>query len=241
LTADQDKLATSTTRTGDIRQVFRSPVVLAVWWIWVVFAVANLVDLAVQGHDHISLVAALILILVTGVMYVAAWRPRVVAEDAELTIVNPLRDHRIGWAAVSGVEAAEMLRVRCEWPGGRKAFYAWAVNSSRRRQITAQLRAERAERRARPRRDGAGGGFGAPRPAPAPAPAPAAVQAPDPNDADRVISVLKTRADGARAGARDGAMTEPYDGAARPLSTWYWPAFAAIVVPALALVIAILV
>ncbi|HWG01759.1 MAG TPA: PH domain-containing protein [Trebonia sp.] len=236
MTADQDQAAAGT-RPEDTRQVFRSSVVRAVWWVWVAFAVANLIDLAVQGRDHISLVAALILILITGVMYVAAWRPRIIADDAALTIVNPLRDHRIGWAAVSGVDMREMLRVRCEWAGGQRTVYAWAINTSRRRQVTAQLRADR---RARPRRggfgSGAGGGlhgglgsgydapadgFGAPRPAPA--------TRPDPNEAGHVVAALNAHADEA-----------PAASAARPLSTWRWQAFAAIGVPALALVIAIL-
>ena len=33
-------------------QTFRSPFAVAIWWLWVLFAVGNLIDLAVQGHDH---------------------------------------------------------------------------------------------------------------------------------------------------------------------------------------------
>jgi hypothetical protein len=193
-----------------------------VWWIWVLFAVGNLVDLAVQGHDHVSLVAALILVLVTGVMYATVQRPRVVADDEALTIVNPLRDHHIGWSAVAGAEAGELVRVRCE--GRRRAIYAWAIYSSRRRQDVAQMRAQRMTRSRR--RDPATRGYGDPTGAAA-----VARTATEPNDSERLVAAIIARADESRALARPEA---------RPLvSAWHWPAVAAIVIPALALVIAI--
>ena len=81
-------------------QTFRSPTAVIIWWVWLLFAAANLVDLAVQGRDHVSLVAAAILVLATGVAYVTAQRPRVIADSAGVTVVNPLRDHHIGWACL---------------------------------------------------------------------------------------------------------------------------------------------
>jgi len=92
-------------------QVFRSPTAIIVWWVWVLFAVANLIDLAVQGRDRLSLVAAAILVLLTGIAYVTAQRPRVIADSAGITIVNPLRDYRIGWAGVTRVDLADLLRM----------------------------------------------------------------------------------------------------------------------------------
>ncbi len=127
-----------------------------IWWLWVLFAVGNLIDLAVQGRDHLSLVAAFTLLLVTGIVYMTAQRPRIVADADGLTITNPLRDHRVGWAAVAGADPTDLLRVRCEWPDGdgtaRRAIYSWAVHSSRRRQVTAEMRAQRQSRQADPRR-----------------------------------------------------------------------------------------
>jgi hypothetical protein len=222
------------------RQTFRSPFAVAIWWLWVLFAVGNLVDLAVQGRDHLSVVAGFILVLVTGVVYVTAQRPRILAGD-DLTVVNPLRDHRIGWAAVARVEASDLVRVRCEWPTGdgtgepgtgepgtgepavgRRVIYSWAVQTTRRRQLTAQIRAERRRPRQRTR---SAAGFGA-RPEPAPDP-------PTVGDVGHVVAALTACAEQAQA-ANPGQRAEP------PVSTWYWPAFAAILVPALALVIAIL-
>jgi len=154
-------------------QVFRSPTAVAIWWLWVLFAVANLIDLAVQGRDYASLVAAAILVLATGVAYVAAQRPRVIADKAGITVVNPLRDHHIGWARVSEVDLADLLRVHCNLDGpgpgqdGKrtKIIYCWAVHYSRRRKLAAESKARRAAARTasgRPSFGGFGGtgGFG---------------------------------------------------------------------------------
>jgi len=88
----------------DGRQVFRSPIAAVVWWIWVLFAVGNLIDLAVQGRDHLSAVAACTLLVVTGIVYATAQRPRIIADDDGLAIVNPLRVHQVGWPAVVGFD-----------------------------------------------------------------------------------------------------------------------------------------
>jgi hypothetical protein len=213
------------------REVFRSPASVVIWWLWVLFAVANLVDLAVQGRDHLALVAAFILLFVTGVVYVTALRPRVIADAAGMTVVNPLSDHRVGWAAVSAADTTELLRVRCEWPDGdrtrRRAIYAWAVYSSRRRKASAEMRAQRQQRRAARGIGGNGlGGYGAP-PVKAPEPVPLGV------DADAVVATITARAERVRA-------DEPGTPATAPLSTWNWPAIAAVAVPGLALVIAAL-
>jgi Bacterial PH domain len=218
------------------RQVFRSPGAVAVWWLWTLFAAGNLIDLAVQGRDRLSLVAAFILLFVTGIMYVAAERPRITAGADGLTITNPLRDHHVEWAAVAGADPCELLRVRCEWPDrdgtARRAIYAWAVHSSRRRQVTTEMRARR---HAQPQgsRSGSGtSGLGRARPFGAPEPATAS----DPLrlDVSRVIATLTERAEKARL---DTPGTRP----APPVSTWDLTALASIVVPGLALLIIALV
>jgi hypothetical protein len=210
-------------------KTFRSPFAILIWWLWVLFAVGNLIDLAVQGRDHLSLVAAFILVLVTGVVQVAAQRPRIIAGPDELKIVNPLRDHRVVWAAVAGFEATDLVRVRCEWPAGKRAIYSWAVHSSRRRRLTAQVRAERQSRR-RGAGVSAGRGFGVFGSSPEAASPPAT---PTGADVEHVISELTALAGQAKAAA-------PEQQAVPPVSIWYWPAFAAIAVPALALLIVVL-
>jgi hypothetical protein len=219
-------------------EVFRSPAAAAVWWIWLLFAVANLIDIAVQGRDHLSVVAAGTLLVITGVVYVTALRPKIVADDDGLTIVNPFRDHRVDWAAIAGYDATDLLRVRCEWPAaageGKGAIYSWAVHSSRRRAIANELRAQRRDRRSV--RGSGSSSFGGRGPFGGYAPA-AAADVPPPKplglDADIVISALTAHAERARAEAPD-ALARP------PVATWQWPAFAAIVIPALLLLIAVL-
>jgi Bacterial PH domain len=148
-------------------QVFRSPTAVIIWWVWVLFAVGNLVDLAVQGRDRLSLVSAAILLLVTGIAYVTAQRPRVIADTAGITIVNPLRDHHIGWAGVTKVDLADLLRVHCRrGPDDTKVIYSWAVHYSRRRKAAAEVKARRTAARMSSGRGSfgtfglSGGGFG---------------------------------------------------------------------------------
>jgi hypothetical protein len=134
-------------------QVFRSPAALAVWVVWLLFAVANWIDLAIQGRGRASVVAAAVLLLATAVAYVTALRPRIIADDTGITIVNPLRDHRVGWAGVAKVDLADLLRVHCAWHDSAgehaKAISVWAVHYSRRRQLAAAARARRAAARSR--------------------------------------------------------------------------------------------
>jgi hypothetical protein len=104
----------------DKPQVFRSPTAVVVWIVWLLFAVGNWIDLAVQGRDHASVVAAAILLLATGAAYVTAQRPRIIADKTGVTVRNPLRDHRIGWGCVAEVDLADLLRIHCDEgvPGG---------------------------------------------------------------------------------------------------------------------------
>jgi hypothetical protein len=138
-------------RADSTVQTFRSPTALIVWVVWLLFAVANWVDLAVQGRDHVSVVAAALLLLATGFAYATAQRPRIIADEAGVTVRNPLRDHRIGWAGVTKVDLADLLRVHCDWAPGSpgkhtKVISSWAVHYSRRRQLSAEAKARRGSR-----------------------------------------------------------------------------------------------
>jgi Bacterial PH domain len=188
-------------------QTFRSPTAVVIWWVWLLFAAANLIDLAVQGRDHESLVAAAILVLVTGVAYVTAQRPRIIADQAGITVVNPLRDHHIGWVGVTKVDLADLLRVHCQrGQDNIKIIYAWAVHYSRRRKLAAQAKARRqTERMSSGRPSGAFGlglgnyggggrlaGYGT-----SPAEPASSAEA----DAERIAGVLREYATAARAEA----------------------------------------
>jgi hypothetical protein len=258
------KLGRTRGRADSTVQTFRSPTALVVWVVWLLFAAANWVDLAVQGRDHISAVAAALLLLATGFAYVTAQRPRITADEAGITVRNPLRDHRIGWAGVTKVDLADLLRVHCDWaPGGpgkhTKVISSWAVHYSRRRQLSVEAKARRG---ARPRRSSFGvpsggrgllgggglldGGMTGPPASTAEA------------EAEKIVRLLSERATAAQAetvwatgtvqiaGANTAPATAatPVDamlgptGWLEPLkSTWSRKALAAILIPALILLI----
>jgi hypothetical protein len=191
-------------------QTFRSTTAVMVWWVWLLFLAANLADIAVQGRDHASAVAAAILVLVTGFAYVAAQRPRVIVDDAGVTIKNPLRDYRIGWAGVTKADLADLLRVHCAWDSQQdgkrhtKIVSAWAVHYSRRRKLVTENRARRA---AQPRsfRAMSRGSLGSPPP-------------PDPSsaseaEAEKVLRLISERATGAQVESLWAAGTVPISGA----------------------------
>ncbi len=232
-------------------QTFRSPLAVVVWIVWLLFAVGNWIDLAVQGRDHGSVVAA----------YVTALRPRVIVDADGVTVRNPLRDHRVGWAGVAKVDLSELLRVHCD-PGqgdpgqggaGRKVISAWAVHYSRRRKLAAEARARRRGRSGDFWRSTPGlpatTGRGRPYGASAPDPDASAAEA----EAERIVRVLSDYATAARAetaadpaagpagvnGTRAATATAAAGtGTTTPLtSTWDPLAVAAVVVPALILLI----
>ena len=252
------------------RQLFRSPTAVVVWWVWLLFAAANLVDLAVQGRDHLSLVAAAVLVMATGIAYVTAQRPRIIADSSGVTIVNPLRDHHIGWAGVTNVDLADLLRVHCRGQGREKVVSSWAVHYSRRRKLIAENRARRTTARASSGRRPAFGTFGLEsygtgrrNPGYGNPPGSEGTSAAE-AEAERIVRVLNEYATAARAetvwaegtvaiaGAPDsGREVEPaLDGAVDPrvagwleplTSTWSARALLALIVPALILLIVALV
>ena len=125
---------------GD-REVFRLTTPVVLWWIWLAFAVANVLDLVVQGSAaHSALVIGAIMLLVTGFAYVLALRPRVIADQAGITIVNPFRDRHVPWVVIQGVDTGDWVTVHhtrdgspvtaIDVPG--KAIECWALYVSAR-------------------------------------------------------------------------------------------------------------
>jgi hypothetical protein len=217
-------------------QTFRSPTAAVVWVVWLLFAVANWVDLAVQGRDHTSAEAAAVLLLATGIAYVTAQRPRIVADEAGVTIRNPFRDHRIGWALVTKIDLADLLRVHYEGPAQSKSknISSWAVHHSRRRQYSAESKARRA---ARPGRMS----FGVPSGSPRSASYSAAAVSPPEAEAQKVVRLLSAHVVAAQAETAVAMGTPEGTGWLQPLtSNWSRTAITAVLVPALILLIVVL-
>jgi Bacterial PH domain len=223
-------------------QTFRSPTAVVVWVVWLLFAVGNWIDLAVQGRDHLSAIAAALLLLGTGVAYATAQRPRIIADDDGVTIRNPLRDHRIGWAGVARVDLIDLLRVHCDGgvPGDtkQKVISSWAVHYSRRRQFVAEARARRAARLRRPGLRLPTGGRG-----PSYGTTPPAQETSPEAEAEKIVRVLSERATAARAEAvwagrtATGRVTAVAAWPVPLTSRWSVPAIAALVIPALIVLI----
>jgi hypothetical protein len=198
-------------------QTFRSPTAVVIWWVWLLFAVANLIDLAVQGRDHESLVAAAILVMVTGVAYVTAQRPRIIAGQAGVTVANPLRDHHVGWANVTKVDLIDLLRLHCQRGQDTITIIsAWAVPYSRRRKFTARAKLNRQTARESSGRSLAGsfGMGGGGRLGSSASTSPAAPVSTAEAEAERIADLLRKYATAARAETMWAEGTVPADGPA---------------------------
>jgi hypothetical protein len=219
------------------RQVFRSAGSVVLWWVWLVFAVASLVAVAIGGRSHSSAVVAVLLVAITGVIYGCALRPRIVADANGVRVLNPLREHAVPWSAVIKVDLVNAVRVHCApAPGASrgKIIYSWAVQSSARPKLRSPSRARRpAQQAAQPP-----AGYGnLP---------PQAREALDRSAAEFVAKQLDERAARERErgstsferSADDPPSPPPVPGA--PQVTWAWAQIAAMVIPVLALVIVVL-
>jgi hypothetical protein len=233
------------------REVFRLAPPLILWWVWVAFAVANVADFAIEGAPaRFATVVSAILVAITGLAYALALRPRVIAEPSGLTIVNPFRDRHVPWAAITAVDTGDWVRVHYA-PGAAapdtsrssaasKAVSCWALYVSAR----TKRRAARPPRPAPSRRSGLlrtlsySSAFAAPGPEPGYAdrsrlPEEAKYLASLP-PAKAIAVLLDTRADRERARAAPETQGKPVT------ARWSWPPIAAVVLPALALLIVLL-
>jgi hypothetical protein len=129
-------------------KTFRLTGPIVLWWIWVVFAAANLIDLAVQGRDWESVQIAVGLLAITTVVYVCTLRPRVVTDAERLAVRNPLREHRVPWGRVGEIYLSESVQVQCsEGDGARgRLLHCWALYAPRKSRVRADIRGRRMDR-----------------------------------------------------------------------------------------------
>jgi hypothetical protein len=130
------------------QKVYRLPGPQVLWWVWVAFAAANLLDLAIQGHDYESLQIALGLLAITGLVYACTLRPKVIADADGLTMINPLRDYRIPWPRISEIYLGESVQFKCSEGDGAsgKTLHSWALYSPRKSRLKTEIRGRRWER-----------------------------------------------------------------------------------------------
>jgi Bacterial PH domain len=229
------------------REVYRLGTPVVLWWVWVAFAAANIIDLAVQRtQGHTELVIDAIVLLVTGFAYALALRPRVIADQAGVTVMNPFRDHYVPWAVIQAVDTGDWVKVHHTRDGSAvtaidvpgKAIECWALYLS--------ARTKRKEARPGPPRARSGlfGGIGTPGPQESDGmsrlPAEARYLASLP-PARAIAATLDTRVGKERAKARKaGSAQDVSPGPTPATARWAWFPLAAIAIPALALLIALL-
>ncbi len=210
------------------------------WWVWVAFATANVADYAAQGLPSArfgSLLAA-VLLLVTGVAYTLALRPKVISGGDGLTVVNPFREHRLPWPVIESVEVGEWIRVRyaAEARGAGspvRSVNCWAlyVSTRARRKVAvgAGSGAVGVPRRLRGLvTAGPAGGYAQP-------------SSRLPEEAVRLASLpvsaaIAARLDSRAAKERKRAASTAAE-AQTPATAWSWPAVAAVAIPAVILLI----
>jgi hypothetical protein len=197
-----------------------------------------LADLAVQGRDRAAVTTAALVVVITGVVYACAWRPRIVADSQGVTVANPLRDYWVPWGAVAKVDVVNAVRVHCvpggaapgettfggaatpgEATSGGKIVYSWAVQSSPRSSMRATRRARRTGRVPGVGASGARG-YGQP--------PPEAQDLLTRSSAEFTAAQLAERAEHAR---RAGAAGGQY------VARWAWAPIGAMVAPAVALIL----
>lgn len=228
--------------TAEGRETLRLATPVALWWIWVAFVTANVVDYAAQGlpSARFGAVISAILLLGTGLTYALALRPRVIMDEHGLTVVNPFRVHHVPWRLIQHVGTGEWVRVRYAGKGAdEKKLDCWALY------VSSRAKRKIARGASRPRRglfisprttqwlegdgggsgDGTGPGYGQP-----------GSRLPD--EARRLASLPVAQALAERLdsrAARERARAAPPPGGA--VRSWSWPAIAAVAVPALILLV----
>src|ERR1700710_445935 len=106
-----------------MNQVFRSKTALVVGWIWMVFAAYNAVDLTVRYSGSASLVAAVVLAVLTMLVFISCLRPAIIMTEEGVLVRNPLRNVFVPWTGVDEITVSHVItitsgddRVRCWTP-----------------------------------------------------------------------------------------------------------------------------
>ena len=204
-------------------RTFRLPGAIVAWWAWVILAAACLADIGITGRSHTAAEIAATVLFVTGLVYACALRPRVIADSGGITVQNPLRDHRIPWGSVTGVDLKESVQVHCAPEPGAprgKVIHSWALYHQRRSRLRSELLKQGRDRRRLPHSS----------------------VAPDSGMSPETQKLLNQPAAQIMAAQLDDLAREARErgAAAGPrVVTWAWPAVAAIVVPAVVLVLVI--
>lgn len=211
-----------------VRETYRLAPPVVLWWAWLAFVAANVADWAVQGTPAgLALTTGAIMLAVTGALYALALRPRVVADEDGIAVLNPFRDHWVPWTAVRDVHTAEWVLVRAAGTAGTagdKTICCWALYVSARSGRAASAPPRRSLAMSRLRGVAAEPGTG--------------ISPRLPQQAQYLASLPPARAIAARLGRRaEKARARNGSAGAMVTASWAWFPIAAVAVPAVALAI----
>ncbi|MBW8484732.1 PH domain-containing protein [Actinomadura parmotrematis] len=119
---------------------YRSALARVLGWAFVAFAVLNLLDLMVgitgePRYDRFSFVLGALLLFGCGIAYAVGLRPGIRADDAGILVRNPLRDVRAPWRSIREIKGDGAVTVRFAGPDGRELLArAWVLQTSPRAQ-----------------------------------------------------------------------------------------------------------
>ena len=157
-------------------------------------------------------------------MYAVALRPRVITDEHGITVQNPLRDHWVPWGSVTSVVVGESVQVRCASgpdSGREKVVHSWALYAPRRARVKKDFPGRRQFR------------FTPTAQPPSYAKLPKdAQELLKQSPADQIAAELELQARMARERGAPGGER---------VGSWPWNALAAMLIPAAALVIVLLV
>jgi hypothetical protein len=78
----------------------------------ILFGLISLADIALEWRTRGGLIAAALIAMVMVLAYVGLIRPSVTLSPEQLSVRNHLRDHKVGWSHVEGVDVADILRIQ---------------------------------------------------------------------------------------------------------------------------------
>ncbi|WP_393916639.1 PH domain-containing protein [Halostreptopolyspora alba] len=105
-------------------------------WLGVGLAALLMVDLATSDTDAGRLVPGAALLCAVGGVYVLWLRPRVVATEHGVRLVNPMRETFVPWSAFTWADVTDVVRVHA----GDRVFRSWPLRETSRRKVRDNLR-----------------------------------------------------------------------------------------------------
>ncbi|GIN01011.1 hypothetical protein Pve01_26690 [Planomonospora venezuelensis] len=118
--------------------MFRSKLALVLGWVWVAFAAANAVDLAVRYSGPPSMVAGAVLGVLTALVFVTCLRPAVVLTADGVLVRNPLRNTFVPWAGVDDVTVSHAITIS----SGDRVVRCWTPQTTARERAAATKRGQ---------------------------------------------------------------------------------------------------